>query len=103
MSIVLPFAAFAVFMGYFALRARRDGVSTKTWIDGRNRRTFTAPLKPGWWIPYVVFAVAAWTVLFIVSGFKLPLLIALPVIVLWVPLGMLAFRWFYRRTGEGEG
>ncbi|WP_445152077.1 hypothetical protein [Baekduia sp. Peel2402] len=96
----LPFAAFAVFMGYFTLRARRDGTSTREWINRRNRRAFTTPLKPGWWIPYVVFAAAAWTVMFVVSGFKLVLLAALPVVVLWVPLMTLAFRWFYGRTGE---
>lgn len=99
LRMALPFALFVAFLGYFSLRARRDGMETGAWIHERNRRTFTAPLKRNWWIPYVAFAAAAWTALFVTSGFKLVLLAALPVIVLWVPLGTLAFRWFYKRTG----
>src|SRR4051794_27998053 len=101
LRMALPFALFVAFLGYFSLRARRDGMDTGAWIHERNRRTFTTPLKPGWWIPYVVFAGAAWTVLFVVSGFKLVLLVALPVVVLWVPLMTFGFRRLHRRTGQG--
>jgi Na+/H+-dicarboxylate symporter len=95
-DVLLPVLFFAAFMTYFAVRARRDGKPVKQWIDDRNRQTSTN-LRPGWWIPPVAFALIAWTAIFVGSGLKPLLLLALPVAVLWVPLGTLALRRLHRR------
>jgi hypothetical protein len=67
-------------------------------LDDRNRRTFQN-LTLRKLIPHIVFAALAWTLLFVVSGFKPILLVALPVVLLWFPAMGGAFRWWYRRTG----
>jgi Na+/H+-dicarboxylate symporter len=96
-DVLIPVIFFAAFMAYFAVRARRDGKPVRQWIDDRNHRTFTN-LRPGWWIPHVAFALSAWTAIFIASGFKPVLFLALPVVVLWVPLWTLALRRLHGRT-----
>ena len=95
----LPFAAFAAFLAAFAVQGRRRGMSTRQYVDERNRRTITAPHAPRWWRVHVAWAARAWTVLFIASGFQLVLLAFLPVVVLWVPLVTLALRRSHRRRG----
>lgn len=92
----LPFIVFGAFMVVFAILARRRGQSVKDYLRSRNRETFLN-LKPGWWKSHVAFAVVIWLVVWIGSGFKLILLVALPVVLLWVPLWGTAFRWYYRR------
>jgi hypothetical protein len=95
----LPFVLFAAFMVAFAIKGRRRGLTGRQYINARNRDTFTAPLKPGWWRLHVAWAVVAWTVIFVASGFRLVLLAFLPVVVLWVPLWTLVIRRGYRRAG----
>jgi hypothetical protein len=93
---IAPFAVFGAFMLLFTIQARRRGQSVDDYLYARNRETFTN-LKPGWWRLPVAFAAAAWAVLWIASGFKLVLLVALPVVVLWIPVWTLVFRAYFRR------
>src|SRR3954471_22490865 len=91
-----PFMVFGAFMLFFAFQASRRGQSVNDYLYARNRETFTN-LKPGWWRLPVALAAAAWAVLRIASGFKLVLLVALPVVVLWIPVWTLVFRAYFRR------
>jgi hypothetical protein len=95
----LPFVVFAAFLAIFAIKGRRRGQTGRQYVEARNRETFTAPLKPGWWRIHVAWALTLWTVLFVASGFRLVLLAFLPLVVLWVPLWTLVIRRGYRRAG----
>jgi len=65
-------------------------------VRSRNQETFRN-LRPRWWTPHVVFALAAWAVVWVQSNFRPILLIALPLVVLWVPLWGTVFSRWYRR------
>lgn len=92
-----PFIVFGAFMVVFAILARRRRQSVNEYLRARNRETFRH-LKPGWWKPHVAFALVIWLIVWISSGFKLILLAALPVVLLWVPFWGSIFRWYYRRS-----
>jgi hypothetical protein len=96
LNAAAPFLVFGVFMLLFAIQARRRGQSVNEYLYARNRQTFTN-LKPGWWKLPVTFSALAWTAVWIASGLKPILLVALPLVVLWIPLWGLAFRAYFRR------
>jgi hypothetical protein len=91
-----PFIVFVAFLVLFAVRARRRGQSVNEYLRSRNRETFLN-LRPGWWKPHVVFALVVWMVVWISSGFKLIVLVALPLVLVWVPFWGTAIGWYYRR------
>lgn len=91
-----PFIVFGVFMVVFAILARRRGQSVSEYLRSRNRETFLN-LRPGWWKPHVLFALIVWTAVWISSGLKLIVLVALPLVLVWVPFWGIAIRWYYRR------
>lgn len=91
-----PFIVFAGFTAVFVILARRRGQSVHEYLRSRNRQTFLN-LRPGWWKIHVAFGLAIWTVVWISSGFKLILLVALPVVLAWVPFWGSVIRWYYRR------
>lgn len=92
-----PFIVFGAFMLVFVILARRRGQSVNEYLRSRNRQTFLN-LRPGWWKPHVAFGLAIWAVVWISSGFKLILLVALPLVLAWVPFWGTAIRWYYRRN-----
>lgn len=91
-----PVIVFCAFVVGFAIQARRRGQSVNEYLWQRNRTTFRN-LKPGWWKPHVVFAALGWTVVLVTVGFKLVLVAALPLVLLWVPLWGFVLRSYFRR------
>ena len=101
MELVLPLLVFGGFMAYFALRARREGVSTRDWIDNRNALTFG---RQGWWhgpaIVAALFVAAPLVAASIDQGFRwryvLFALGAAALIAFW----MAYLSWWARRYRE---
>lgn len=66
MDFVWPILVFAVAMLFFAFLARREGVSTKEWINQRNQATLA---KPDWWKPMAAVIALLAVVLLLSVGF----------------------------------
>lgn len=92
----LPFIIFGAFMLLFTVKARRRGQSVNDYLNARNRETFTN-LKPGWWKLPAALSALMWAGLWVASGFRLILLVALPIVVLWIPVWGTLFRAYFRR------
>ncbi len=72
-------------MLFFTYRApRRDGVSTKEWIDQRNQATFA---KPDWWKPMATVIGVLAVVLLLSVGFTAAGFFA---VFVWVLFGLVA-------------
>src|SRR4051794_38543698 len=89
-----PFVVFGAFMLLFAVQARQRGQSVNDYLYARNREAF-ASMKPGWWKVPVAFAAVLWAALWIASGFKPIGLVALPLVVGWVPFWGVVFRAYF--------
>ena len=84
MDFVWPFVVFAAAMLFFAYRGRREGVSTKEWIDQRNQETFA---KPDWWKPMATVIAVLAVVLLASVGFTAAGFFA---VFVWLVFGVVA-------------
>jgi len=98
MDLVLPLAVFGGFMAYFALQARREGVSTRAWIDNRNAATFG---RPGWWhgpaVVATLFVVGCFVAVSIDVGFRWRFIFFAVGIGALIALWMAYLTWWARR------
>jgi hypothetical protein len=95
-----PLLAFLAFAAIFSWQARRSGMTTREWLDERNRRM---TLPPGWWRPGAIW-MGLLVVGFIVAvsvehGWRWQYLIVIPLFGGVFALGVVLLSWMARRRG----
>jgi hypothetical protein len=63
----LPFVAFLAFLAIFRVQARREGKTTREWLDERNRTTFSRRGPRVFFAVCVAVVAAGWIAIAVVA------------------------------------